>query len=371
MKSFTFGGIKARDYGICISGEATYPAPERDVELIEVPGRNGAIAQDDGRFKNIDITYPAFIRAGFEDRFERFKSDLMQFTGYQTLTDEYHPEFYREGIFTGPIDPRTGPYNKSGKFDVSFNCKPQRFLVEGAKTLTYWPVNYTSTSGMREIAGITVTPGTVFQVRATYLAGSTLAGDAYVNYYDSNGDSVEVDTISTAGNIINYSGTVPTGAATAKVTYPQGTSYAGATGITIINDGDETRYNDGGPLFVNPFPYAARPVISIYGGIGETISIFQNDPEYRITVEIGDYSSTDYDHITIDSVLGDCYFDGIVGLTRVVADMNPYVTLTQNGDLSNDYPVFIGGPGTVMYTARLGETSPIEKIEVKAGWWTV
>ena len=41
-----FGGVDSSDYGIYISGEAVYNAPQRAVEFVDVPGRNGAIAID-------------------------------------------------------------------------------------------------------------------------------------------------------------------------------------------------------------------------------------------------------------------------------------------------------------------------------------
>jgi len=372
VKSFTFGGINSRDFDIFISGEATYNSPERDVEMIDIPGRNGAIVQDNGKFHNISVTYPAFIRAGFESRFEDFKAAISQFTSYQRLVDEYHPDFYREGIFTGPMEPRTGPYNKSGKFNVEFNCKPQRFSVEGAKKLTYYPVNYADgETNVFEISGIEVTPGTVFQLRGTYNPGSTLSGDARVTFYNSVGGSFRVDSISTADNTISYSATIPATAVTVTVRFPGGMSAIGATGLMVVNDGMKTWYSDYGPMFKNPFLYTARPIITIYGGMGKTLTMSQVNPFYSISIAIGDYSATDYDHITIDSVAGDSYFEGYVGLVYTVANMNQYVTLTQDGDMSDDYPEIVPGNGTVITTAAVGETSTIEKIEIVPGWWTV
>ena len=46
-----FGGVDSSDYGIYISGTGTYNAPERAVEFVTVPGRNGAIAMDQGRYE--------------------------------------------------------------------------------------------------------------------------------------------------------------------------------------------------------------------------------------------------------------------------------------------------------------------------------
>ena len=61
FKGLTFDGVDSTQYGVYITGEAVYNAPMRDVEMIEIPGRNGAYALDKGRFTNIEVTYPAGI----------------------------------------------------------------------------------------------------------------------------------------------------------------------------------------------------------------------------------------------------------------------------------------------------------------------
>ena len=54
-----YGGKCSKDYGLYVSGSGTFNAPERDVDLVEVPGKNGTLVLDNGRFKNIPVTYPA------------------------------------------------------------------------------------------------------------------------------------------------------------------------------------------------------------------------------------------------------------------------------------------------------------------------
>ena len=59
FNSLIFGSINSADYGIYITGESVYDAPERAVEMVKVPGRNGALALDQGRWENIEVSYPA------------------------------------------------------------------------------------------------------------------------------------------------------------------------------------------------------------------------------------------------------------------------------------------------------------------------
>ena len=58
-KELTFDGENSGDYGIYITGAGTFNAPQRDVDLVTIPGRNGSFALDHGRFENIEVTYPA------------------------------------------------------------------------------------------------------------------------------------------------------------------------------------------------------------------------------------------------------------------------------------------------------------------------
>ncbi len=134
--TFTFGGIHSADYGVWISGTGTFNSPERDVEKVIIPGRNGALTRDNGRFDNMELKYPAFISREFQPRFDDFRAALLSKRGYQRLEDTYHPNEFRLAMFTGPLEPKTGIWNRTGKFDIEFDCKPQRFLKVGEQAVT-------------------------------------------------------------------------------------------------------------------------------------------------------------------------------------------------------------------------------------------
>lgn len=129
--SFDFDGVLTTDYGVWISGVKTYAAPERDVETVAVPGRNGLLTLDNGRYQNIRITYPCFMADNFATDFQAFKSEMLSRVGYFDLEDTYHPEGYRKARIVGGFNPETGILNRSAKFDVQFDCYPQFFLNSG------------------------------------------------------------------------------------------------------------------------------------------------------------------------------------------------------------------------------------------------
>ena len=137
-KSLIFDGEDSRDYGVYITGQAVYNAPERDVEMISIPGRNGSFALDKGRFQNIEVTYPAGIFADTEADFAEAISDFRNFLcsrkGYVRLTDEYNPDEFRMAVYKSGLEVEPAQL-KAGEFNIVFDCNPQRFLISGEQTI--------------------------------------------------------------------------------------------------------------------------------------------------------------------------------------------------------------------------------------------
>ena len=139
FKSLTFDGQDSRNYGVYITGQAVFNAPEREVEMISIPGRNGQFALDKGRFENIEVTYPAGIFANTEAEFaeavSNFRNLLCSKRGYVRLQDEYHPEEYRMAIYKSGLELENIAL-KAGEFEITFDCKPQRYLTSGETAVT-------------------------------------------------------------------------------------------------------------------------------------------------------------------------------------------------------------------------------------------
>lgn len=131
LNFFEYAGKRSNNFGLYISGGGTYGAPQRDIETVSIPGRNGDLIIDNGRFNNITVTYSAYIRRDFRKLADAARAWLLSQAGYARLEDTYNPGYYRLGIFTGPLDFATRFLNLGGECDLSFNCKPQRFLKSG------------------------------------------------------------------------------------------------------------------------------------------------------------------------------------------------------------------------------------------------
>lgn len=151
FNSLIFGGINSADYGIYITGEAVYNAPERAVEMVSVPGRNGAIVIDQGHWNNIQVTYPAGTfgktQEEFREAISAFRNAVLSQLGYQRLTDTYHPDEYRMAVYVSGLEVDPTQYGSAGEFKLKFDCKPQRWLTEGEQEITVgeWGETQTAT----------------------------------------------------------------------------------------------------------------------------------------------------------------------------------------------------------------------------------
>lgn len=138
--SIIFGGIDSADYGIYVAGNSVFNSPERDVTMIDIPGRNGQLALDNGRFMNIEITYNAFVTGDnsndIADNIRGYRNAIGSLKGYQRLEDTFHTDEFRQAIFRNGIEVEPTIYQTGGYFDITFDCKPQRWLVSGETETT-------------------------------------------------------------------------------------------------------------------------------------------------------------------------------------------------------------------------------------------
>lgn len=139
FKSFTFDGVNSRQYGVYITGAGVFNAPERNVEMLDIAGRNGAFVLDKGSFLNIEVTYPASIACDNETDFAEAVSDLRNLlcskVGYVRLEDDYNPNEYRLAIYKSGLEV-SHDFLIAGEFDLVFECKPQRYLKSGETAIS-------------------------------------------------------------------------------------------------------------------------------------------------------------------------------------------------------------------------------------------
>lgn len=164
-QQLTFNGRALSDFGVWFDGSVSFGSPERDVELVEVVGRDGALSISNDRFRNIEITFPCAIRSNFITNYRNLMAFLNSSKGYCRLETTQEPSHYRKALFMNQTDPTGYKLNTHGRFDLVFQVMPQRFLKTGETTtfvsssssdVTGNPVSISNPSGLTSLTGLSV-----------------------------------------------------------------------------------------------------------------------------------------------------------------------------------------------------------------------
>ena len=136
-----FDGIDTSAFDVFIAGEGAYNSPERRGEMVTIPGRNGTLFIDEDSFENIEVKYPAFMgtydQEVFRTQLRELRSQLGARRTYKRLEDTYHPDEFRLAVFHSAIETEPAFFNRAGELELTFDCKPQRFLKSGEEAFVY------------------------------------------------------------------------------------------------------------------------------------------------------------------------------------------------------------------------------------------
>lgn len=250
FKSLIFDDIDSRNYGVYITGEAVYNAPEREVEMITIAGRNGQLALDKGRFENIEVTYPAGIfadnQADYAKAISDFRNALCSKVGYRRLTDEYNVDEYRMAVYKSGLE--VSSVNSAGEFQITFDCQPQRFLTSGETPITMgeWGETETASGDIATIEnpnGIEAVKSLDVDIEPIQSGSGTPSPD---NVRPISGRT-EVETNRTGKNLLNpqeinfnknYNGATYNGRAAQTISFPFGTytfSVSNGSALTEVS----------------------------------------------------------------------------------------------------------------------------------------
>lgn len=143
MNYLTFAGKNCRDFNVIISGAKSFGTGERDYKQISIPGRSGDLFLDNGRYKNVEVEYDAYIPRNFRENYNAFNAWLMSQSGYRRLEDTYQPDIYRMAHFSAGLQGEPVIRLDTGSFTITFDAKPQKFLKDGET-----PVVFTATGSI-------------------------------------------------------------------------------------------------------------------------------------------------------------------------------------------------------------------------------
>lgn len=139
MGVIIFNGQSSKDFHIQVEHPPGYEFPERDYESVHVPGRNGDVIIEYESYKNVDVIYE--ISVGDQNKsFYKMAHDISVWlhsaSNYARLEDSYEPDYYRMALYTEAASIEN-ILNHGGKVEITFNCKPQKFLKTGDRTKAF------------------------------------------------------------------------------------------------------------------------------------------------------------------------------------------------------------------------------------------
>ena len=162
---FEFDGMKSSDYGVFLSGAQTMGAAGRDVDEIVVPGRDGNLTIDNGRFNAISHVYPAFIAETAKANLMDLRNALLSRRGHKRLSDTVHPDEFYRAYYEHGLEPEVTANLRHSEFEIEFTRDPRRFLVAGdtpqdvavnTETLSGSVVTFDNATGAERITGLSV-----------------------------------------------------------------------------------------------------------------------------------------------------------------------------------------------------------------------
>ena len=401
-KELTFDGEQSGDYGLYITGAGTFNAPNRDMEMVTIPGRNGSFAHDRGRFENIEVTYPAGVygsdESDFADKIADIRAWLCSKKGYVRLTDEYNPNEYRLAVYKSGLEV-TPALLKAGEFDLVFECKPQRFLTSGETAQTIASSGDTLTNPTRfnarpmlevngygkigingeEVEVISQALGWTNLLPVTYNYGNAGTSVQWVitpDYTKVNtgdtirispgseidivveGDSLAVESFSQTGDFVGYAST------------------SGGTKLRLVLNGD----------MINPFTFTLGTAKTASASIGigynfqgvqprhDTITVqfdVSTAGAIRIIVTVP-YGARSYD-LEIGPIAGNSsqsalgnplYFDLDIGEAYKIEN-GAYVSVNSAVYIPPELPELEPGANTITFDGTVSD------LKVVPRWWTV
>lgn len=129
-KTITFGGEQIPAY---IASVPKLVRPKRKGTVIPIAGTNREVVEMEDAWESYDQPYTLVVGDGtadcVNDAIDAVARVLYK-DGWQTLADDYDTDHFRLAYFKESWEVENR-YTRLGKFDVTFHCRPERFLNSG------------------------------------------------------------------------------------------------------------------------------------------------------------------------------------------------------------------------------------------------
>lgn len=134
MGVITFNNISSSSLGVEVETFPDYVAPQKEYEIVHIPGRNGDLLIDDGSYSDVPRTYKISVATGdltsFVEKMNKVSEWLHSCVDYARLEDSYEPDFFRLAYYNEELN-LENIYNQAGKGELRFICRPERFYKSG------------------------------------------------------------------------------------------------------------------------------------------------------------------------------------------------------------------------------------------------
>lgn len=367
MGVIRFNGISSAEFGCTIERRPNHTRGSRRGELIEIPGRNGAIVLEDGSYS----TYVQQYVVAFEEgdtmppykRAEQVAAWLLGSHGFCRLEDDFEPDVYRMARYAGPLNIEQVA-SEYGRCVIEFECQPQRYLKIGEMQINFEHIRLLSDS----IECYSKLYGVPDNVSKVVFASTSQHSYIKLENPDTGTESRRDGVFQSDGEWTSYylselnveEGYTTLTATTGGLggTIPVGTNLLFFEG----ENGDRTQileFNESDFILINPTQNEARPLMrfAVHGEQG-------NPPPSNTVATINGTTVTidfpDGEDVWLDCDLHDAYLLG-------GANANSLVTFTSETDAYPTFPSF-GGGRQYIEAENDGRTSDIE---ITPRWWAL
>lgn len=104
---FTYKKIKASDMGLRVLNNVVFSSPERDVELVQIPGRDGDLIIDNGRYESVIRSIPCRLESNKNDvevLIDRINNWLINSDGFNEFLWHNDPDYVYQAKIEGQVE---------------------------------------------------------------------------------------------------------------------------------------------------------------------------------------------------------------------------------------------------------------------------
>lgn len=144
-RTLTFNNKVSSFFGIYVKTFPEYIIPEENVEVINIPGKNGDVIIPSGSFKNVERKYEMNVSSNnsFINSLDSIIDWLQPYnSSYHVLLDSNDVDHFRYARLKNNTK-LVNIFNKAASFELIFDCKPQRYKQPDLHTddTPFLPIN--------------------------------------------------------------------------------------------------------------------------------------------------------------------------------------------------------------------------------------